>query len=140
MTSAPSIGFEYRPSRWPARLLLAMGVLAIVASWLSALPAWLAATLTMTLATGIVWLVRRGRNDPVRRATWRADGSWQLQLHDDSDVEATLVDARVGAGAIVLHLRWPPRRRASLLLFADNLDADTRRRLRMRLSAGADID
>jgi hypothetical protein len=40
MTSAPAIGFDYRPSRWPVRLLAGMTVLALMALAAAALGWW----------------------------------------------------------------------------------------------------
>jgi toxin CptA len=140
MRSAPSIGFDYRPSRWPRRLLAMLGVLALVAIVDSGAGPYLALLMSIAVGAWVVVALRRGRSSIVRRATWRADGGWQLHLRDDSEVEARLLDARMVAGAIILRLGWPPRAREALLLFPDNLDAETRRRLRMRLSAGTDND
>jgi toxin CptA len=140
MTSAPGIGFEYRPSRWPVVLLLTLGALALVALFYSGVDSWLAVILVMAVLSHVVISIHRVRACPVSEALWRADGGWQLHLRDDTAVEARLLEARVLAGAIILRLRWAPRGQAALLLFPDNLDADTRRRLRMRLSAGTDID
>ncbi|MGH8151385.1 MAG: hypothetical protein ACREPF_01455, partial [Rhodanobacteraceae bacterium] len=49
--------------------------------------------------------------------------------------------ARVLGPLIVLTVRWPPRERAHLWILPDNLDADTRRRLRVRMAsdAGGDV-
>ncbi|NMW24488.1 hypothetical protein HFP05_08950, partial [Rhodanobacter denitrificans] len=49
MTSAPAIGFEYRPSRWLRRALVLIAVLAVLAVALSALPVWLG----LLLATAV---------------------------------------------------------------------------------------
>jgi len=138
MTSAPGIGFEYRPSRWPPTLLVTLGVLSLAAIASSGVPAWLAVILALAVIAYVAISFRQGRPCRVREALWRADGGWQLRLHDDTTVEACLLHARVLAGAVILRLGWAPRHREALLLFADNLDADTRRRLRMRLSEGTD--
>lgn len=140
MRSAPSIAFEYRPSWWPRLLLIALGALALVAIGYSGAGPYLATTLAVGVIAGVLVAWRRGAASPVHRVTWRADGGWQLHLHDDTKVEATLLDARLVAGAIVLRLSRASRAREALLIFPDNLDADTRRRLRMRLSAGTDND
>jgi toxin CptA len=140
MTSAPGIGFEYRPSRWPTALLVTLGALSLAAIAYSGVDAWLAVLLVLAVMAYATISFRRGRACRVREAMWRADGGWQLRLHDDTTVEARLLEARQMAGAIVLRLGWTPKHREALLLFPDNLDADTRRRLRMRLSEGTDTD
>ncbi len=138
MTSAPSIGFEYRPSRWPSRLLVLIGALALLSIWISGVPRLAAVGLSLLVMAVVAGYIRQQGRSPVRLVTWRSDGGWQLQLPDDSEVEAQLLDARHRGALIMLRLRWATRGRATLLLFPDNLDADTRRRLRMRLSASAD--
>jgi toxin CptA len=69
---------------------------------------------------------------------WHGDDRWMLALPGDTEVEGRLRAGRVLGPLIVLRLAWAPRGRAALALLPDNLDADTRRRLRMRLSASAD--
>lgn len=140
MTSAPAIGFDYAPSRWPSILLTMLGLLSLVAIALSGVATWLAVLVAMVAVAHVIVSMRRSAHNRVRQVLWRTDGGWQLDLHDDTAVEARLLQARVLAGAIFLRLRWAPRGQAALLLFPDNLDADTRRRLRMRLSAGTDND
>lgn len=135
MRSAPSIGFEYRPSRWPGLVSLGMGALALAAVVLAGVPGLPAACLAMVTAVYVARVCRETARHDVHGVTWRVDGGWFLRLADDTDVEAHLEGARIVAGAIVLRLAWEPRGREALMLLPDNLDADTRRRLRMRLSA-----
>jgi toxin CptA len=76
----------------------------------------------------------------VEALVWRADGSAEVTLRDNLVESGRAVQGAVGSARIlgpllVLTLRWPPRGRAHLWLLPDNLDADTRRRLRMRLGA-----
>lgn len=138
MTSAPDIGFDYRPSRWPQALLLTLGVLALVATWTSRLVPVLALVASVMIIHYVWSSLRRIRHVPVQSATWRSDGGWSLVLDDGETVEARLAGSRVVAGAVLLRLAWEPRREAWLTLFPDNLAADARRRLRMRLSASPD--
>jgi toxin CptA len=134
MTSAPAIGFEYRPSRWLRRALALFSVLALLSLWLSALPAPLSALLSLLLLGAAIGCVRRQAASPVLAAGWGMEGDWSLRLRDGSDVKATLMASRtLGEGAIWLALRGPSPRPFILLLAADNSDADIRRRLRMRL-------
>jgi toxin CptA len=138
MTSVPDIGFDYRPSRWPQGLLLTLGVLALVATWTSRLMPGLALVVSVMVIHYVWSSLRRMRHVPVNAATWRCDGGWSLVLVDGETVEARLADSRVVAGAVLIRLAWEPRREAWLALFPDNLAADARRRLRMRLSASPD--
>jgi len=135
MTSVPDIGFDYRPSRWPQALLLALGVLALLALWISALGPALAVLASVMLIHYVRVSLRRARDRSVRSVIWRSDGGWRLVLGDGTEAEARLAGERVLAGVIVLRLDWDPRQEATLALFPDNLAAETRRRLRMRLSA-----
>ncbi|NKN33713.1 protein YgfX [Marichromatium bheemlicum] len=67
-------------------------------------------------------------------ARWDADGGWRLWLRDGRELHARLSAASfVAPGLVVLHWRIGWLRRRALVLFADALDADTLRRLRVRL-------
>lgn len=134
MTSAPAIGFEYSPSRWLARALGLMSVLAAVAILLAALPFWLKYPLAiMPLLAARHASLRFGRS-PVRAAGWSRDGSWTLRFASGEDVPATLGSFRVMGDLIWLRLRTSGKGSVVLLLASDNADADSRRRLRMRLA------
>ncbi len=136
MTSAPAIGFEYRPSRWLRRLPAAAAALAVLAIGACGLAWWLkaAATAAVLVAAASAW--RKAARSPVRAAGWRGDGDWSLRLDDGADVAARLASCRIYGGTVLLRLAAPGRRPWPLLLAPDNLDADTRRRLRMRLASG----
>ncbi|MGH8212026.1 MAG: hypothetical protein ACREPP_02205, partial [Rhodanobacteraceae bacterium] len=70
----------------------------------------------------------------VSALNWRSDGSVSITLAGSgTEVRGALQNARVLGPLIALQLHWP-RGRASLWLLPDNLDADARRRLRMRLA------
>jgi toxin CptA len=78
----------------------------------------------------------------VRSILWRADGGADLVLNDRPsdnrrEAQGAIQAMRVMGPLIALTLRWPPRERAHLWLLPDNLDAETRRRLRMRVGAAA---
>lgn len=135
MTSAPAIGFEYRPSRWLGRLLCLVAVLATLAVWLSAVP-W-PAKLVISIALGVaLWrTLRRWSGVAVQAAGWGRDGSWSLRLRGDQDCAATLTSSRViGDRAVWLRLSLAGSGQVALMLAPDNSDADIRRRLRMRLA------
>ena len=134
MTSAPAIGFEYRPSRWLPRLLSVMTVLAMLAVLLCGLPWWLKVVLAAAIALAAYRALRRWSATPVRAAGWSGEGGWSLHLADHSDAPATLVSFRVLGACILLRLRAASLGEQVLLLAPDNSDADIRRRLRMRLA------
>jgi toxin CptA len=137
MRSAPAIGFECRPSRTLSVCIVVLTVLALVAIALSGLPLAVNAILVagaLVYGATALWRYRRPR---VIALTWRADGSVSLRLAQraggqSEEVQGTLQDARMLGFIIVLHLRWPGGR-AGVWILPDNLDAEPRRRLRVRL-------
>jgi|SRR5690348_11658817 len=147
MRSAPAIGFECRPSRTLSMCIVVLTVLAWAAVAMSGLQLWTKAILAIgALVYGArgLWRYRHPR---VLALTWRSDGGVSIRVsgHGDGgeELQGELRDARVLGFLIVLHLRWADRGRAALWLLPDNLDADTRRRLRVRLGgdgAGASVN
>jgi toxin CptA len=117
---------------------MVLTALAVIAVASSGLPKWGAATLmagAFGYGTLALW---RHRHPPIAALTWRSDGSVSIRLvrrdGEVAEVQGTLRDARVLGFLIVLHLRWPGGP-DGLWLLPDNLDADTRRRLRVRLGS-----
>ena len=137
MTSAPAIGFEYSPSRWLPRLLLAMSVLAVVAVLLAAIPFWLKYPLAVTPLLAGRHAALCFKRSPVRAAGWGRDGSWTLRFASGDDVPASLGSFRAMGDLIWLRLSPVGRDSVVMLLAPDNTDADIRRRLRMRLALPA---
>jgi len=138
MTSAPAIGFEYRPSRWLPRVLAIVLLLALVAIALCGLSGWAKlglALVTLALAGRGVRLASRTL---VAAAGWAPDGGWSMHWADGNDGRAQLESFRVLGAWILLRLRAADGRRVVLLLTPDNSDADLRRRLRMRLAVQAE--
>ncbi len=135
MTSAPAIGFEYRPSRRLRQALVLVAALAWLAVALSALPAWLKRLLAAAVAMATWHTLRRLAAAPVTAAGWSADDAWTLHLADHQDMPATLASFRVLGVFVLLRLHTAEQGVQMLLLAPDNSDADIRRRLRMRLAA-----
>lgn len=140
MTSAPPIGFEYRGSRLLMLALVAVAVLAVMAIFNSALPNLLRIALAVLVAASAGGSLVRLFRPRVCSVLWRADGSAHLGLRDTvlkpaGEVGAELHAAHVLGPLITLKLRWPDHARATLWLLPDNLDPDTRRRLRIRLQS-----
>jgi len=134
MTSAPAIGFEYRPSRLLARLLAAVWALAVLAIASCGLPWWL--KLVLVFFAAVLWMrAWRHRTDAgVTAAGWAAEGGWNLHRAGGDDAAATLQSFRVLGAFVLLRLSEHDRHVTTLLLAPDNSDADIRRRLRMRLA------
>lgn len=138
MISAPPIGFKYRGSRLLMLALIVVAALAIFAVFSAALSHLLASALAIFVAASFGASFSRLLRPRVRTMLWRADGSAQLELHDTvldprREVNAELHASHVLGPLITLKLRWPDHGRATLWLLPDNLDSDTRRRLRVRL-------
>lgn len=141
MTSAPAIGFEYRPSRWLGGVLLAFVVLATLALWLSGVSVILKAMLTAMLAIAVARALMRMARSPVAAAGWSHHAGWTLRTADGEDRPASLHTFRVvGEQVVWLHLVSTGLDPVSLLLAPDNSDADIRRRLRMRLAVATGPD
>lgn len=139
MKSAPAIAFDLRPSRRVGAAACALVALAMLAPWLTRLPAEAAGALSLgAFALGASSL-RRHLRPPFRRAAWRESG-WVLLDGDSREHAAELVsEARLGA-LLALGFRHGPRARFRFLLAPDNLDADTRRRLILLLARGGEAD
>lgn len=128
MKSAPTIAFEYRPSRRVLCVLVLVAVLAGTAPWLSALP-WMAC-LAATLAICAVAL-QAGHgfmHPPIARIAHRGDG-WVLIDAQGNEQGAQLRGHRHLGTLITLDWRCAGGARMRAVLAGDNLDADTRRRL-----------
>ncbi len=133
MTSAPAIGFEYRPSRLIQRLRWSVAGLAALALMLSGMGLPVRVLLAFALVAGL-GLAQWRRVPSPTAVGWHPASGWTLRMADGSDAAATLRSFRVLAGCIVLNLAGGGMRH-DLWLLPDNSDADTRRRLRMRLAA-----
>jgi toxin CptA len=133
MRSAPSIAFDYRPSRWIAGIAAAISFAAVVAPWFSGLPAGAQGILSLAaLVIGIVAL-RNFSLAKFRRIAFQASG-WKLVGANDIEQAAELVShVRLGAW-LALDFRCAGRRRFRAVLGPDNIDTETRRRLILLLS------
>lgn len=135
MTSAPAIGFDYRPSCWMTVALASIGGATAVAVLMSGAPAW-ARIATVAVVLACVWRAElvwtRGR---VWQVGCDAAGQWQLHLRDEGETAAVLAGFRVLGPCILLRFKLAVHGELALLLTPDNSDADLRRRLRMRLAA-----
>lgn len=139
MKSAPAIAFDLRPSRRVGLATAGIVALAALAPWLTQLPWWASAVASaIVLVVGAVAL-RRHAHPRFRRAAWRESG-WVLV--DRGHVEhAAVLDGHTHLGPLLtIGFRYGPRARFHIVLTSDNLDADTRRRLILRLARGDPAD
>jgi toxin CptA len=134
MTSAPAVGFEYRPSRWVSRLFVVISALAVVALVLSGVPRWLQTVAVIGVVVACRQALRR-LSVPVDAVGWNHASGWTIRGADGTDDPATLRSFRVFGLAILLRLVSPRYGALTLWLMPDNTDADIRRRLRMRLAS-----
>lgn len=133
MTSAPAIGFEYRPSRRVARLLLVVGALAVLAVVSSGMPRLVQAIVVAGVAVACRRAVRQ-LHLPVDAAGWGPASGWTVRGVDGADERASLLSFKVMRSSVLLRLASPRHGKLTLWLMPDNSDADIRRRLRMRLA------
>ncbi len=113
-------------------------VLALVALGVCGAPLW------MKLAIGVCALAyaidcrARFMRLPAIKLSWYEAGHWRVSGLHDHETIAELQHATVRAGWIVLTLRCSDTKRLRLLLTPDVCDAETRRRLRVRLARSQD--
>jgi toxin CptA len=138
MSSAPTITFDVRSSRLLALAVALMTLLAVVAVALARLPLALKLALGIAIVVYAALSLRRLRRPPLRAVGWHGDDTWTLHLAGGGKAYGRLRSARKLGPLIVLRLAWPQGGATSLTLLPDSIDADTRRRLRVRLSAIAD--
>ena len=138
---AADIRIEPTPSRVIAQLLFLVHAAAIAVVWLMPWP-WGAGLALSGLVLG-AWLralllhVWRLAGSAVVRVVVRADGSWELGLRDGRAESARLLDSSfVHPWLVVLNFAVGRWRRRHVLLPADSVNADTLRRLRVRLRMG----
>lgn len=133
MTSAPAIGFEYRPSRWLPRLFVLVTGLAILAVMASGAPLLARITLAAASAAACAYAIHR-LHLPIYAVGWASRSGWTLRGLDGADIAATLVSFRVLRQVVLLRLASDRYGKLTFWLMPDNTDADIRRRLRMRLA------
>ena len=137
MRSAPAIGFEYRPSRLLTGAAAALAAFAMLAIALSGAPPWMKIGLEVSTVLYGAFALRSHLRPRVHALNWRSDGSVSITLTASRgagpEVQGELREARVLGPLIALHLCWP-HGSVGLWLLPDNLDGDTRRRLRVRLA------
>ncbi|MEP7096341.1 MAG: hypothetical protein ABI748_01655 [Dokdonella sp.] len=133
MKSAPTIAFDYRPSRAVGIAGALLCVAAGVAPWLSALPLYACAGCSLAV---IAWggrALKQFWNPGFCRIAYRASG-WVL-LDVNATEHAAVLESHAHLGVlIVLGFRTGSRSRLRVVLTPDNLDAQPRRRLVLMLA------
>jgi toxin CptA len=134
MKSAPAIAFDYVPSRWLLAALIGVAGLALLAVAASGIPLWCKGALGVAAGVYAVHACVGLLKPVIRRCAWHESGHWRVRDASGQELEASLRQASVRGGCIVLRLHSPLQRSSTLVLLPDNCDADTRRRLRVRLA------
>jgi toxin CptA len=133
MKSAPSIAFDYRPSRWIACATVAISVAACAAPWFGQLPVGAQGVISLGASAIGIAALRNFFRARFRRIAFRAS-AWKLVRADGVDVPAELAShVRLGAW-LALDFRCSGRRHFRAVLGPDNIDTETRRRLILLLS------
>jgi toxin CptA len=134
MKSVPAITFDYRPSRWLLLALAVIAVLALFAVALCGLNPWIKLALAALTLAFALHTSRRLLHPLFVNVMWHSAGHWRLRDAAGREQAGELRHAVVLGAVIVLTLRVDPKRTCSFVLLADNGDAETRRRLRVRLA------
>ena len=136
MKSASAIAFDLRPSRLLVAALLIVAVLAMASIWLSELRRWPVAAILIGVAVAVLvaWTLPPLLRRRWLRAGWNAEGQWSLLDTHQTAVGAQLLDWSTLGLSLRLRLRTTAGETVTVHLLPDNLDRDTRRRLRVRLT------
>jgi toxin CptA len=134
MKSAAAIGFDYRPSPWFAACSVGVWVLALLAVGVCGLPVGSKIVVAIVASVYASWALRDFLHPPCTHLLWHAAGHWRAHDAGGQEYVAELRHASVVGGLIVLSFRAASFGKLSIVLLPDNCDAETRRRLRVRLA------
>jgi len=140
MKSVPAIAFDYRPSRWLLLAIVVIAALALVALALCGLNPWIKLALVTAALAYALHSSWRFLHPPFVRVMWHSAGHWRLCDAAEREQVGELCHAVVLGALIVLVLRVGPKRTCSFALLSDNVDEETRRRLRVRLARADSSD
>ncbi len=132
MKSATAIAFDYRPSRLLAAAIIAVAALAVASVALSGMPLWLKLVAGTAACVYAGFVLRAFLRTGACRIAWLEAGHWRVQ-NAAGERTAELRGASVRGPWIVVRLCGNDRKTLAFVLAPDNSDADTRRRLRVRL-------
>ena len=133
MKSATAIAFDYRPSRLLAAAIVAVAAVAVASVALSGMQPWLKLVAGTTACAYAGFVLRAFLRTGACRIAWLEAGHWRVQSTAGERI-AELLGASVRGPWIVLRLCGNNRKTFAFVLAPDNSDADTRRRLCVRLS------
>ncbi|TLY49054.1 MAG: hypothetical protein E6K53_14745 [Gammaproteobacteria bacterium] len=105
MKSAPAIAFDYAPSRWLTRAMVAAAMLALAAIALCGLAVWIKLVLICATLAYAVWALRAFRRAAFDHVTWHATGHWRVRDIAGAEHIAEFVHASVRGR---LHCRCSP--------------------------------
>ncbi|MBN8884386.1 MAG: hypothetical protein J0I77_01590 [Rudaea sp.] len=134
MKSVPAIAFDYRPSRW---LMFGIGLatlLAVLAIAVCGLSLWFKLALMLAALAYAGQSLWRFSHPPFTQIMWHSAGHWRLGDKEGGEHIGELVRAVTLGMLIVLVLKVGAKATVALPLLPDNCDAETRRRLRVRLA------
>jgi toxin CptA len=136
MKSASAITFDLKPSRLLVAALLGIAALAMVSVWLSELRRWplVAILLCAVIAVVVAWTAKSLLRTRWLRVGWNADSQWSLLDTHETTIAAQLLDWSALGLSLRLRLQTTAGETLIVHLMPDNLDRDTRRRLRVRLA------
>ena len=134
MKSVPAIAFDYRPSRGLLCGILIMAVLASVAIALCGLGMAWKLGLVALAAAYMGWALRKFLYRPFVRIVWHSAGHWRLHDAHGREQVGEFVRAVVLGVLTVLVLKTAATRAVAFVLLPDNCDAETQRKLRVRLA------
>ena len=133
MKSAPTIAFDYRPSRGVGIAAALLCATAAAVPWLSELPSYACAALSLI---AIAWggrALKQFWRPKFHRIAYRASG-WVLLDANGTEHAASLHSHTHLGVLLALGFRAGSRTLQRVLLTPDNLDAQTRRRLVLMLA------
>lgn len=134
MKSAPSIAFDFSPSRGISIAIAVITLLAMVAVLLGGFAMALKPPIALAAFLYGVWSLRRHLTPPVVRIACGA-GGWLLVDSKGAEVPVTLVDSLRRGFLLVLGFRREEGSVQRFVLAPDNCDADLRRRLLLTIAA-----
>lgn len=133
MKSAPTIAFDYRPSRGVGTVAALVCLAAASAPWLTALPPLACTALSLAAIASGAHALQRFLKPRFRRIAYRESG-WTL-LDAYHTEHAAVLESHAHLGVLLaLGFRTGPRSRLRVMLTPDNLDAHSRRRLVLMLA------
>ncbi|MGA9343267.1 MAG: hypothetical protein WBV61_13155 [Rhodanobacteraceae bacterium] len=138
MKSAPTIAFEYQPSRLVLGASVAITLLAVAAILASGLGMPLRAGFALFAILTSAYALWRFTH-PILRGVAHGDAGWILRVDGDREEPAILCGHSQAGPMQTLDFSCEDRRRLRIVLTPDNTDSETFRRLRLILERSDSI-